>query len=139
MRVPQLVLFALLSMSPALASAQATPFDGSWNITMTCPPHPDDDDTKGYTHRFPAEVVNGELRATHGAEGEPGWHFLRGHIKAGGSANLRLDGIVNNEKYAINNAQRGKAYTYRVKAQFEPASGTGQRLTGRVCEFRFVR
>ena len=31
------------------------------------------------------------------------------------------------------------AYTYRVKAQFDAANGSGERLTGRVCEFRFTR
>lgn len=146
LNVASLTLGALIGVAPLSGWAQAassagapTPFDGKWNVTLTCPPHPDDDDTKGYTHRFPGEVVNGEMRATHGTEGEPGWHFLRGPIKPDGSAVLRLDGIVNNERDAINKAQRGKLYTYRVKAQFEATSGSGQRLTGRVCEFRFAR
>lgn len=55
------------------------------------------------------------------------------------SATWRLDGIVNNPRYAINEAERGKAYTYRIKAQFEPDAGSGQRLTGRACEFKFTR
>lgn len=117
-----------------------TPFDGAWSVTLTCPPHDsDEDDARGYTHRFPATVQRGRLRGTHGNTGQPGWHFLHGRIHEDGSATLRLDGIVNNPKYAINDAQRGKPYSYRIKAQFEPGSGTGQRLTGRVCEFRFTR
>jgi hypothetical protein len=52
---------------------------------------------------------------------------------------LRANGIVNSPDYAIRQAQRGKAYTYRVRAQFEATSGTGQRTTGRTCEFRFTR
>ncbi|MEP7297748.1 MAG: hypothetical protein ABI702_16310 [Burkholderiales bacterium] len=139
MRISTALFGALLSTASAWVQAEPTPFDGAWQVTLTCPPHPDDEDTKGYTHRFPAEVVDGELSATHGTEGEPGWHHLRGRIKPDGSAALRLDGIVNNEKYAINKAQRGKQYTYRVKAQFEPTSGSGQRLTGRVCQFSFAR
>lgn len=136
---PFLIIVALASAATA-APAQQTPFDGPWNVTMTCPPHNDaDDDAKGYTHRFPAEVQKGRIRGTHGKEGEPGWHFLHGKINDDGSATLRLDGIVNNPKYAINDAQRGKEYTYRIKAQFEPGSGMGQRLTGRVCEFKFTR
>ncbi|MEJ8857571.1 hypothetical protein WKW79_23570 [Variovorax robiniae] len=107
---------------------------------MRCPAHnADDDDAKGYTHRFPAEIRKSRLDGTHGAEGEPGWHHLHGKINEDGSATLRLDGIVNNPKYAINDAQRGKEYSYRVKASFEPTSGVGQRLTGRVCEFQFAR
>ena len=107
---------------------------------MTCPPHNEAaDDAKGYTHRFPGEVVGGQFRATHGTEGQPGWHFLHGTVRSDGSANLRLDGIVNNPPYAINEARRGKPYSYRLKAQFDETIGTGQRLTGRVCEFRFAR
>jgi hypothetical protein len=134
-----LALVLALASSPA-AHAQATRFDGAWNVTMVCPPHDGrDDDAKGYTHRFPAEVANGELAATHGKQGEPGWHFLRGRIKDDGDATLRLDGIVNDPRYAIHDAARGKQYSYRVKAHFEKSSGSGQRLTGRVCEFTFVR
>jgi len=33
---------------------------------MTCPPHIDaDDDAKGYTHRFAAEVQKSRIRGTH--------------------------------------------------------------------------
>jgi hypothetical protein len=107
---------------------------------MTCPPHnAADDDAKGYTHQFPAEVRKSRLQGTHGKAGEPGWHFLHGKINEDGSATLRLDGIVNNPKYAIKDAERGKEYTYRIRAQFEPAAGVGQRITGRVCEFKFTR
>jgi hypothetical protein len=129
-----------LLLIAAIASAQESKFDGSWNVTMTCPPHNEaDDDAKGYTHRWQAEVSKSRIRGTHGTEGQPGWHFLHGKIQDDGSAALRLDGIVNNPKYAINDAQRGKPYTYRVKAQFDENTGVGQRLTGRACEFKFTR
>jgi hypothetical protein len=122
------------------AAAQATRFDGAWNVTMRCPPHVSaDDEAKGYTHRFPGQVASGQFSGTHGAEGQPGWHFLRGPIKEDGSAALRLDGIVNNPQHAINDAPRGKPYSYRVKARFDEKSGSGQRVTGRVCEFMFNR
>jgi hypothetical protein len=133
-------LAVLLALASGPAPAQEAKFDGAWNVTMTCPPHDDaDDDAKGYVHRFPAEVRKSRIQGTHGSEGEPGWHFLHGRIDPSGSATLRLDGIVNNPKYAINNAKRGKEYTYRIKAQFEERSGVGQRLTGRACEFTFSR
>ena len=38
------------------AQEEASPFDGSWEVTLTCPPHHEDDDAKGYVHRFPAVV-----------------------------------------------------------------------------------
>jgi hypothetical protein len=139
MRLLQLVLAVATATSPLLASAQATSFDGAWNVTLACPPHSGDDDAKGYTHRFTGEVIDSQMRAVHGKEGEPGWHLVTGRIAADGSATLQVEGIVNNEKYAINNAQRGKAYKYRVKAQFDGSSGTGERLTGRTCHFTFAR
>ena len=133
-------MFAALLLCGASALAQGSSFDGPWNVVLTCPPHnEEDDDAKGYTHRFSGTVVNGELSATHGQDGEPGWHLLHGRIKPNGDASLRLEGIVNNPRHAINGAQRGKVYSYRVKAHFEPKSGSGQRVTGRDCSFVFSR
>ena len=139
MRRLRFLAAAAASALATSAAAQATPFDGAWNVTIACPPHSGDDDAKGYTHRFRGEVTNGQLRAVHGSEGEPGWHLVTGRIAPDGSATLQVDGIVNNEKYAINNAQRGKAYKYKVKAQFDATRGSGERLTGRVCHFTFGR
>jgi hypothetical protein len=122
-----------------LALAQSTRFDGKWNVALTCPPANDADGTKGYTHLFPAEVKDGQLFGIYGKEGEPGSQRLSGRVAEDGSADLRLDGIVQNPDYAIGKSPPGKAFTYRVRARFEPSSGTGQRTSGRVCEFRFSR
>jgi hypothetical protein len=121
------------------AHAQTTTFDGAWDVTLTCPPHNDGEGTKGYTHFFPADVKNGELRAVYGKEGEPGWQFLHGKISPDGTATLTLDGIVNSPEHAIGRSSKGKPFSYKVRARFEQSSGTGQRLSGRVCEFRFAR
>jgi hypothetical protein len=124
----------------ATASSEPSRFDGQWRGTLTCPPHSAaDDDAKGYQHQLAGEIVNGELTMTHGKEGEPGWHLLKGKVQSNGDADLRLSGIVNNPKYAINDAPRGKPYSYRVRAQFEERVGEGQRLTGRACELRFAK
>ena len=136
----RIVVAAALAAGVASAGAAPSAFDGAWNVTLTCPPHnAEDDDAKGYTHRFPATVEGGMLRGTHGSDGEPGWHDLHGRIGADGDASLRLDGIVSNPKYAINGAQRGKPYSYRVEAHFDERNGAGRRLTGRACEFQFTR
>lgn len=121
------------------ADEGASAFDGLWNVTLTCPPHSDDEDAKGYVHRFPAEVKDGVLRGTHATEGEPGWHFLSGTVGKDGAASLTLEGIVSNADYSVNHAARGKPYVYRVRARFEPSSGVGQRVGKRKCEFRFAR
>lgn len=129
----------LLGLASTGAHAQSTRFDGTWNVTMVCPPHSGKDDAKGYTHHFSGKVVNGELSATRGEEGDPGWHYLHGSIDESGSARLRLEGVVNNPNYAINKAHMGKRYSYRVSARFTETSGSGERATGRVCTFAFTR
>lgn len=107
---------------------------------MVCPPQSSaKDDAKGYTHRFAAEVLNSRLTGSRGKEDQPGWHFLHGNINADGGAVLRLDGIINSPEHAINDAPQGKEYKYRIKAQFDAIAGEGQRLTGRVCHFKFSR
>ena len=66
-------IVVVLTTIAAAAHGQQSKFDGAWNVTMTCPPHnAADDDAKGYTHRFTAEVREGRMRGTHGKEGEPG-------------------------------------------------------------------
>lgn len=132
-----LMLMFMLCSHAAIAQI-ASPFDGNWNVVLDCPPHDEeDDDAKGYTHRFSGKVVNGELTATYGSEGKPGWHLLKGTIAADGKADLRLEGIVSKEAYAVNNAKRGKPYSYRVRAKFEPTKGAGQRVGRRKCSFSF--
>lgn len=134
------MLLGAAIVSPPLGAQASAPFDGTWDVVLTCPPHNDsDDDAKGYVHRFEGTVREGRLQATHGTRDQPGWHFVHGTIQPDGSATLRVDGVVNNAKYAIKDAQRGKVYSYRVKARFDATRGIGQRLTGRVCEFAFSR
>ncbi|MFN0183751.1 MAG: hypothetical protein ACKVQR_08040 [Aquabacterium sp.] len=133
------ILLAALALGHA-GPAAASALDGTWAVTMVCPPHQAaSDDALGYTHRFKGQVAGRQFSATYGTENQPGWHHLRGRIADDGSATLRLDGIVDNARHAINGAQRGKPYTYRVKAQFDARAGTGQRLTGRRCDFQFDR
>lgn len=134
-----LVVHAALAQGISFAAESTTAFDGSWDVVLTCPPHNEEDDAKGYVHRFPAEITGGIVRGTYGREGEPGWHLLTGTVEPGGNAALRLEGVVSNPDYAINKAQRGKAYAYRVRASFEQAKGSGQRVGRRKCDFQFNR
>ena len=133
------IVLLAVHRAPFAIGENVTPFDGLWNVTLTCPPHNEDEDAKGYVHRFPAVVKAGMFRGTHATEGQPGWHLLSGAIGQDGSATLKLEGIVNNPDYSVNHAFRGKAYAYRVRAKFEPSSGIGQRVGKRKCEFQFKR
>ena len=81
MRNIVVALAAVLLVAATPVQAQSTPFDGAWTVTLTCPPHNDEEGTKGYTHIFPAEVKSGQLQGVYGKEGEPGWHVpSRGDI-----------------------------------------------------------
>src|SRR4029077_6425710 len=62
---------AILASLPARAAdAEGSPFDGKWEVVLDCPPYDaDDDDARGYTQRFAAEVKTGEFRGVHGKEG----------------------------------------------------------------------
>lgn len=132
---------SLMVAPPAWAAeAGASPFDGKWSVTLDCPTHKTEKDfARAYKQTFAGEVKASQFRATHGRDGEPGWHLLHGPIGADGKAMLRLDGIVNSERHSINDAQRGKPYSYRVRAQFEPTRGTGERMGSRKCDFTFTR
>jgi hypothetical protein len=135
-----MLLLAGTLFTVATTAQSPTPFDGNWDVVLNCPPHDaEDDDAKGYTHRFSGKIDGGELSATYGTAGEAGWHHLHGPIMADGKAALRLDGIVSRPEYAINKATKGKPYTYRVRAMFESAKGTGQRVGRRQCSFTFTK
>jgi hypothetical protein len=122
------------------AADAASPFDGQWEVTLSCPPLQDaEDDAEGYVQHFPAVVRDGVLRGTHGVEGQPSWHLLTGTIAPDGTAELKLEGIVKNAAWAVSRAPRGKEYTYRVRAKLEPTRGSGQRLGKRKCDFEFRR
>jgi hypothetical protein len=129
----------LLALHAGAVRSQANPFDGKWKVVQHCPPRDGVDGAKGYTHYFDVEVINGELRGAQGTPGEPGSFELRGTVAPDGTAALRRSGLVSNSDYAINQAPRGKAYSFRVNAKFEGAAGIGQRMSGRPCEFRFSR
>ena len=139
-RVVTLTLLAGIFITDPATAQSSTPFDGNWDVVLTCPPHnEEEDDAKGYTHRFTGKIVAGTLTATYGAEGQPGWHLLRGDIAPDGKAELRLEGIVSRAEYAVNKATKGKPYSYRVRANFEPTKGVGQRVGRRKCDFRFAK
>jgi hypothetical protein len=137
-----LIFGACLLLVSALsrdAAAQTTAFDGFWDVTLTCPPfNEEDDEANGYVHKFPAEIKNGALRGVYGTIGHAGYHLLTGTIAPGGRADLKLEGIVSSPGHAINNAYRGKSYSYKVRADFEPTKGTGRRIGKRKCDFAFL-
>lgn len=144
MRRPRLTLAAtaLCCAAGVAQTPPATPFDGEWRVTMDCPVHTGArDEARGYKKTFPATITAGQLQGgTGGGADEPGTVTLSGTVQADGSALLRFTGIVNNADYAVGHSGRGKPYEFAVKARFDsPDQGSGERLTGRVCRYGFVR
>jgi len=141
-RAKKLVLqVALAVASLALpfrsANADASRFDGTWHVTLSCPRSPEG--ALAYSYEFPAEVKDGVLHGERGKSGEPGWLQLDGRIKPDGSASLTAQGITNIPAYALYKLPKGTPYTHAVTAQFDDATGTGSWVTRRTCEFRFKK
>jgi hypothetical protein len=129
------VAFMLVSVP---ASAQASgPFDGSWTVTVSCPPDPGG--ARGYNLIFDAQVSNGTLRGLYGTEGRAPWLRLEGQVQPNGAAALFAHGQTGNPDVAIGHLNTGTPYSYRVSAQFEGARGSGRRIDVRPCTLGFVR
>jgi hypothetical protein len=134
-------LVCVLVFLPAVSFA-GDRFDGKWLTTLTCPAK---GHTDGYTWKFPATILNGNLRAEHGVAGEPGYLLIEGPIKDDGSAKLAASGVVASRQYARGAFAHGGAdYSYNIKAQFKDTGGSGTRdeglgIYGRPCAFEFVK
>jgi hypothetical protein len=64
---------------------------------------------------------------------------IEGPIQPDGEATLRARGRTGNPDYAAKKPSSGTAYSYKIKAHFEPAKGSGSRVEARVCNFTFTR
>ena len=117
----------------------ATPFDGAWTVNIHCPSNTEESGAKGYKYDFPAKVVNGYLSGSHGEEGTAGSLRIEGPIQPDGEATLRARGRTGNPDYAAKKPSSGTPYSYKIKAHFESARGSGSRVEARVCNFTFTR
>ena len=120
-----------------LSAMAAGPFDGVWNVVLTCPSA--SDGALGYTYRFDAAVTNSVFRGQNSAEGAPGFLVVEGPIRPDGTADLLAHGQTGNPDYAVGRVNRLTPYTYPVRARFTPQSGTGQRGAVRPCSFTFAK
>jgi hypothetical protein len=127
-------LAAMLFM-PAGVS-YASPFDGTWNVTLVCPPEAG---AKEYTLRFQAQVKDGALYGQYGTKEQPPWQSIEGRIEADGSAILTGAGAVGNPELAMKYRRQGYGFTYKVNARFESNKGSGTRQGERPCTFAFVK
>ena len=134
-RTARYLLLALL-VSPWVSLAGEN-FDGEWQTTVSCEASRD---ALGYSFRFISEVKDGKLRGLRGTEGQPSSLLIEGKIDADGAAKLYATGRTGSKEYVPGrDTPRGTEYNYNIKAQFKGTTGTGTRVEGRPCSFRFEK
>jgi len=131
------ILAALvLLVSPGVSFA-GEGFDRKWLTTVSCEASRD---ALGYSFRFVSEVKDGNFRGLHGTEGQPSSLLIEGKIDADGAAKLYATGRTGSKEYVPGrDTPRGTEYSYSIRAQFKGTTGTGTRIEGRPCSFRFEK
>ena len=134
--------FAPLARQRLAAASQPKPasasrFDGTWNVTVRCPPH---GSATGYTMRLVAQVKDGVLTASDDpATGQLGTLTLSGKIQPDGKATIDARGTVGDPQRAANQLRQGQAYAYTADAVFDDTRGVGNRNEVRPCTLTFSR
>lgn len=136
MKFGQALAVVLLLSGLAGTAEAASPFDGKWATTLSCP---DLHGALGYSFRFNSVIADGLLHGEKGIKGQAGWLSLDGPISSNGDAMLYVDGIVGAAPFAVGQRPAGTSYGYHVKTHFEGNQGTGDRVEGRPCNVVFGR
>ncbi len=126
----------LAGQAQTARAVDASRFDGSWHVTIDCPPHRN---AAGYSIQLLAEVKDGVLAGQYGDAGRPNSLTLSGKIQPDGKAALDARGVTGDPKFAINQVSQGSPYSYRVDAQFDGGRGAAQRTQLRPCTLTFVK
>jgi len=126
----------LASVASPPRTLDAARFDGSWNVSIECPPH---QGAAGYVMQFLAEVKDGVLAGQFGSMGQPNSLTLNGTIQPDGKASIDARGMTGDPKYAMNRERQGSPYWYRADVQFDGARGSGTRTQLRPCNLTFVK
>jgi len=127
---------ALAAAFLPVGSAWASSFDGTWNVTLVCPPEAGG---REYTIHYKAEVKNGTLHGRYGSKDKPGSQTLDGSIAPDGTALFTATGVIGNPEAAMKYRNQGHPYTYKVDARFVGNQGSGTRQGDRPCTFTFVK
>lgn len=135
-----LIAAACAGIGLAQAQPAATPFDGRWQVTLTC----DDLKTanslvKGYTFVFPAQIAGGQLTGQRGDPGQASSITMSGTVDTDGAAAINVDGRTGKPEYVVGRLQPSSPYSYHMKGSFTPTEGKASRLEVRPCTAVFVR
>jgi hypothetical protein len=132
-------LLVTTSTSHAQSSA-ADAFDGRWTTTLICDDtHDQDKLVKGYEYVFNVDVVHGRLEGQYGPVDGPASVKYLGVIHADGSAEIAATGRTGKNEYTMGKGERGTAYGYRLRGQFDATSGHATRMQIRPCEATFAK
>lgn len=127
----------LLGKKPgAAASSDAGRFDGTWDVSIACPPK---DGGLGYTIQLSALVKDGVFHGQSGTDGIAPFVALDGKINPDGGAVIRAKGLTGDPKYLMHNSKKGMPYSYHIDASFSGSRGTGTRIEGRSCNLIFFK
>jgi hypothetical protein len=112
-------------------------FDGKWATTVSCKTAKN---AAGSSVRFVTEVKDGVLSGQQGTEGAPGFLRIDGKVTPDGIGRIYAKGRTgSNESVAERDIPAGTEYAYYIQAHFERATGSGNRVEGRACAFKFEK
>jgi len=97
-------------------AAFAGPFDGSWNVAISCAAT--SDGAMPYNWRFPATVKNGVIHGQHNTPGETPSGTLTGRIADNGDGLLQMVGIAGDSDYTVGRIG-GVHFRYSVKGSLQ--------------------
>ena len=134
--ISSVAVLAVLLASPSPAQNPSS-FDGQWQTTVSCSNYRD---ALGYSYQFVSTVKDGTLHGLHGTEGQPGSLVIDGTIAPDGKASLYAKGRTGSKEFVPGrDTPRGTEYGYNIDAHFEGATGSGTRVEGRPCSFKFAK
>ena len=135
------VLLIALALPSAAHAQGSSPdplrFDGRWNTTVTCKVSKD---PAGATMKFVTEVKDGLLVGHSGADGAQGYLHINGRVTPAGVGQIYARGRTGKEEViAGRDVPVGTEYNYYIEAKFDTKSGSGNRVEGRGCAFKFEK
>jgi hypothetical protein len=116
-------------------------YDGNWITHLACEAH---GQTPAYKWDFPSTIKDGNFSGQHGEKDGPGYLVIEGKINGDGTSKLEAKGTVSQNNAHGVFAMKGNSYSYKIKAQFSDAKGSGTRdegagILGRNCTFDFTK
>jgi hypothetical protein len=116
-------------------------YDGNWITHLACEAH---GQTPAYKWDFPSTIKDGMFTGQHGEKDGPGYLLIEGKINPDGTSKLEAKGTVSQNNAHGVFAMKGNSYSYKIKAQFSDAKGSGTRdegagILGRNCTFDFTK